>query len=335
VVGPVRPAIELVAAAERWAGGAGDEVLGDEDLQLTLTLLYELHYQGLEGADPEWEWSPDALAARALVEGPFEAAVRRLVAVEVARRRADLPRAPAADDVARVLFALTADDDGPAVSSFVQRHATVDQVRELLVHRSVYYLKEADPQSWAVPRLTGRAKAGLVEVLADEYGGGRPERMHSALFARTMRDLGLDDTYGAHLDLVPGPTLATVNAMSLFGLHRRLRGALAGHLAALEMTSSIPNRRYGNGLRRLGFGDGTTWYYDEHVEADAVHEQVAGRDLAGALVEQEPALLDDVLLGAAAALALDALAGRRLLNAWQEGRSSLRTSDRPLASARC
>ena len=40
--------------------------------------------------------------------------------------------------------------------------------------------------------------------------------------------------------------------MSLFGLHRRLRGALVGHLAAFEMTSSIPNRRYGDGLRRLG-----------------------------------------------------------------------------------
>jgi len=32
--------------------------------------------------------------------------------------------------------------------------------------------------------------------------------------------------------------------MSLFALHRRNRAALLGHLAAYEMTSSIPNRAY-------------------------------------------------------------------------------------------
>lgn len=192
------------------------------------------------------------------------------------------------------------------------------------MYRSVYYLKEADPQSWAIPRLAGRAKAALVEVLADEYGGGRPERMHSALFARTMRDAGLDDTSGAYVDAVQAEVLAVVNVMSLFGLHRRLRAALSGHLAAMEMTSSAANRRYGNGFRRLGFDSGTTWYFDEHVEADAVHEQVAGRDLAGSLVEEDQGKLDDVLLGAATALRLDARVGELLLAAWEAGRSALR-----------
>ena len=46
--------------------------------------------------------------------------------------------------------------------------------------------------------------------------------------------------------------------MSLFGLHRRRRGAIVGHLALFEMTSSVPNRRYADGLRRLGFGDDAT-----------------------------------------------------------------------------
>ena len=41
------------------------------------------------------------------------------------------------------------------------------------------------------------------------------------------------------------------------------------------MTSTLPNRRYGNGLRRLGARRRRDRYFDEHVEADAVHEQVA------------------------------------------------------------
>ena len=139
-----------------------------------------------------------------------------------------------------------------------------------------------------------------------------------------MRGAGLDDAYGAYVEQVPALTLAAVNVMSLFGMHRRLRGATAGHLAAFEMTSSIPNRLYGDGFRRHGFDKDTTWYFDEHVEADAVHEQIAGRDLAGALAEQEADLVDDILFGAATCLYLDDRVAEHLLACWAADDSSLR-----------
>ena len=174
--------------------------------------------------------------------------------------------------------------------------------------------------------MRGRAKAALVEIQSDEYGGGRPERVHATIFAQTMRGFGLDDTLDHYLDLVPAPTLASMNLMSLFGLHRRLRGAIAGHLAAFEMTSSIPNKYYGRAFRKLGYDADVTWYYDEHVEADAVHEQIAARDLAGALAQDEPELLEDVLFGAAACLYVDGLMGDHMLECWSDGRTSLRGS---------
>jgi hypothetical protein len=289
----------------------------DEDLQLTLFCLYELHYRGLDGVDERWEWNPGLLRARARIERAFELTLRREVTVEAGTEAS-------ADSVAAALFALTAEGTGPSLSTYIARSATRDQLREFLVHRSIYHLKEADPHTWAIPRLTGRAKAALVEVQADEYGGGRPERMHSELFAATMRGLGLDDSYGAYVDCVPAITLAAVNMMSMFGLHRRLRGAIAGHLAAFEMTSSIPNRRYGNGFRRHGFSPDVTWYFDEHVEADAVHEQIAGRDLAGGLAESEPGVLNDIFFGAAACLAMDELVATHLMASWARGETSLR-----------
>jgi hypothetical protein len=185
-------------------------------------------------------------------------------------------------------------------------------------------LKEADPHTWAIPRLDGRAKSAMVEIQADEYGGGKPGRMHSELFARTMRGLGLDPSFGAYLDSIPAITLASVNSMSLFGLQRRLRGAICGHLAIYEMTSSIPNGKYARGFRRLGFDGDVTEYFEEHVEADAVHEQIAGRDLAGGLIAEHPALAADVFFGAGSALYLDGLAGGWQLDAWSSGRSALR-----------
>src|SRR6188472_3815357 len=256
--------------------------VADEDLQLALYCCYELHYRGFEGVDERWEWAPGLLACRSMLEVLFESTLEELVPPEPFERDAA--------DMDLVLREVADADDGPSLARYVEAHATEEQLLEFLVHRSAYQLKEADPHSWAIPRLSGPPKAALVEIQADEYGGGRPARVHARLFADAMEALGLDSRYGAYLDVLPGITLATVNLMSLFGLHRRLRAAIVGHLALFEMSSSIPNRRYASGFRRLGYGADVTAFFDVHVTADAVHESIAAADLAGGLARQDPAL---------------------------------------------
>jgi hypothetical protein len=293
---------------------AAIDLLADDDLQLALYCCYELHYAGLADVDERWEWDPALLRFRAEMERRFERAL--CTAVPVTRPEETL-------NVGDTLQTLVAADDGPPLSRFAETQASREQMLEHVTHRSAYQLKEADPHSWAIPRLRGAPKAALLEVQFDEYGGGRAERMHSALFAGTMRALGLDATYGAYLGRLPGITLAGVNLMSYFGLHRRRRGALVGHLAAFEMTSSIPNRRYGNALRRLGYGPDATLFYDEHVEADAIHENIAAWDLAGGLATAEPDVAADIVFGARALLALESRWAAHLLDAWRARRSSL------------
>jgi hypothetical protein len=306
------------------ASGALEVVdpLGDEDLHLALYACYELHYRGLPGVDDRWEWEPSLLELRRSLEEAFEGALFEAIGAP------DDGPAPERMDVA--LRAVVEADDAPSVSSYLERSGTDAQMLEFVVHRSAYHLKEADPHTWAIPRLSGPPKAALVEVQADEYGGGRPNRVHAQLFADTMDTLGLDSAYGAYLDHIPAATLATVNLMSFLGLHRRWRGAIAGHLAFFEMTSSVPNRRYGNALRRLGYGETATDFFDEHVEADAVHENVAAVDLGGGLARQDRRLGGDVLWGARALRELDGRWARHLLGAWEAGESSLRL---PLAAA--
>ena len=300
----------------------GTEPSDDEDLHLGLYLCYELHYRGLPGVDDRWEWEPSLLALRGALEREFEARLRDEVPARLPREPIDLE-----------LRAIEEADDGPSLSRYLEREGTLDQFLEFLAHRSAYQLKEADPHSWAIPRLTGAPKTALLEIQADEYGGGDARRIHAALFARAMDALGLDARYGAYIDHIPAVTLATVNLMSMFGLHRRLRGAIVGHLALFEMTSSVPNRRYGNGLRRLGFDGDATDFFDEHVVADAVHENVAAVDLAGGLARQDPTLAPDILWGAAALAELEGRFAGHLLDCWAAGRSSLRTPIGPPAAA--
>jgi hypothetical protein len=324
--GPITESLfETLAAPPHGADWSGlrrldeaAEPLSDEDLQLALYCCYELHYGGLPGVDDRWEWNPWLLGLRAKLEDVFERALLDAVGAP------DDSVAPEEMDLA--LRAIADADDGPSLSRFVELRATVEQVEEFAIHRSAYQLKEADPHSWALPRLSGPPKAALVEIQADEYGGGRPDRIHATMFARSMEALGLDSEPGAYLAAIPGFTLATVNLMSLLGLHRRWRGAIVGHLALFEMTSSIPNRRYANGLRRLGFGPQATAFFDEHVEADAVHENIAAVDLAGGLARQDNRLGPDILWGARALATLDARWAKSVLDAWQDERSSLRTA---------
>jgi hypothetical protein len=283
----------------------------DEDAMLALYVAYELHYRGFTGVDEGWEWEPSLIRERTRLERGFERALRAAIVV------GDVAPAEVTDEL-RALTTVA----GPSLSRWFAEHGSLGYMREFAVHRSAYQLKEADPHTWAIPRLHGRAKAALVEIQHGEYGDGHAELMHATLFANTMRALGLDPTYGAYLDCIPAVTLATVNLMSLFGLHRRWRGALVGHLALFEMSSVAPMQRYAETLRRLGVEDGAP-FYDTHVEADAFHEHIALHDMAGALALDEPALAHDIVFGARALERLEADFSEHLLTAWSADRSSL------------
>jgi hypothetical protein len=289
----------------------------DDDIQVTLWALYELHYAGFTDVDDRLEWNPGLIELRQRLELAFEAQLRARTQSWVG------PLATHGRDLIARLSDFIEAFAAPSAAAFLQRKANRQQVRDYLVHRSVYHLKEADPHTWAIPRLKGRPKVGLAEIQYDEYGSGRVDRLHSAMFAETLTACGLSDSYGAYFDQVPGITLAVNNQLSLFGLNRRLRGAAVGHLAAFEATSSLPSRRIAAGLRRLGYPESAAAYYDEHVEADAVHEQVALRDICGQLAIDEPECIGDIVFGAASCLYLDGLAAGYLLERWEAGSSGL------------
>lgn len=294
-----------------WASTAEPD--GEEDLHLALHCCYELHYRGFAAVDEEWEWEPSLLGARRRLEDRFLADLREAVGPARVTPDAVVPR----------LWEMALSGGGRSLSGWVADRADLEQVRELAIHRSAYQLKEADPHTWAIPRLSGAAKAAMVTIQADEYGNGCASRMHATLFAETMAALGLDPAAG-YLDLIPGVTLATTNLMSMFGLHRRWRGALVGHLAMFEMTSVGPMSRYSLALRRLGVSAAGRTFYDVHVDADRTHQYVAADGMVAGLLAGEPDLGGDVLFGAAALSEVEARFTGFVLDRWEAGRSSLR-----------
>lgn len=277
----------------------------DEDAQLALWTLYELHYRRLDGVPDELEWDPDLLRLRRRLEIDLEC-----------RLRERFPGHTSEEPFADALLAYIEGHDAPSIARFVQQRADVEQVRELIRHRSLYHLKEFDPTAWVIPRLPVAVKAALLEVAFDEYGDGDPNRLHAHLFARGMAAVGLDTTPGVYVDDAPLEILEQNNAMTLFGLHRRLRAAALGHFAAFETTSSSPSRRLALGLQRLDLDPTLVGYYTEHVTADAIHDQLACRSICGALVEEDPSQAEEVFFGAFTCLDLEARYAAHLLDRW-------------------
>ncbi|GLY33452.1 iron-containing redox enzyme family protein [Kineosporia sp. NBRC 101731] len=302
-----------------------------EDIQICLFVCYGLHYDGFDDVDEHWEWDPALLAVRAALEVAFEDALLSSVTAPTPATIRRGPPAPpvgergalSASDLPVHLLEMASPAHGSAMDAFAHKTASIEQFRELVTHRSIKNLREGDQHTWAIPRITGRAKSALITIQADEYGGGRPGWTHAELYAQMMRGLDLDPTYGAYINQIPAVSVAAVNIMSLYGLHRRWRAALLGNLAVIEIGSSIANRRYSEGLARVGASAAARAFYDEHIEADAVHEQIAAHDMCGALAQEHPEQLETILFGATSTMSLRSLYGTAVLQAFTQGRTSL------------
>lgn len=310
-----RAVVDLLTAGSSPAYPIADVARSDPyglDLQLALYLCYELHYRGLEGVADEMEWDLELIALRLAMEETF-----------LATLRADVP---GGDDLQAEVDALVEiPRDGRGISYHLRDQGQRWQLQEYIALRSLYHLKEGDPQAWVIPRLHGPAKSAVVTVEYDEYGGGRADRMHAHLFADMMRELGLSPSYGAYLEQVPAAVLAEVNLMSLCGLRRRLRGASIGQFAVIELTSSPGSARLVRAAQRLGAGPATEHFYAEHVEADAVHEQLLRHGVLAPLVEAEPALAADIVFGIQASTLLAGHLSDVVLPSWGRGESALRS----------
>ncbi|MEY2468440.1 MAG: hypothetical protein QOF21_1138 [Actinomycetota bacterium] len=289
--------------------------LSDDDLHLSLYICFELVYRGWREVDPAWEWDPGLLELRGHLEHRF---------LDELRAQIPLVGPMSPKDTVVALQDLVRGATGPSVSAFIKRRGNINHMREFAIHRSAYQLKEADPHTWALPRIpAGRAKSALVKLQYDEYGEGKRRQSHAELFADSMSALGLDPTYGHYLDVIPGATLATVNLMSMFGLRRELLGECVGHLTVFEMTSVDPMKRYAAAMRRLTGSEVGAEFYDAHVTADVAHQVIALCELVPGLLDYEPAFAEHIVFGAEAVMLLERRLSEHLLGCWSDHKSSL------------
>ena len=235
---------QLRQQAEQIVATSAD-VLADDDFQLALVVLLRAALPRLAGVDDALGVA--AVAARAgapCSRTPLE----RGPAGRWSRRRQPAGDAGPADVPARAGRARRRATTARRSRRTCTRRRTLEQFREFLVHRSVYHLQRGRPAHLGDPAAAraGQGRAGGDPGRRVRRRAGR-SGCTSRCSPRHARARASTTPTARYLDASPGDTLAGPTSCRCSGCTAGWRGALLGHLAALEMTSSLPNRRYGNG----------------------------------------------------------------------------------------
>jgi len=261
------------------------------------------------------------IEVRLILERAFEAQLARL----------ELPEDPPADPerfgpwledlaVRRDLW-----PGGPAMGAFYRDEATLDELREVVAQRSLFFLKEPDPWTMVIPSLHGEAKAGLIDLILDEYGWGRYEQMHSTVYGTLMERLGLETGYDHYLDQTAWPFLAGLNYQAMLARHRRLCRRMYGYVYLVESDSPGSMQNYIAAYRRNGIEDPAVLsFYELHIDADEGHADVALNEVVMPVVRAEPAAAVEIARGVLEGRWLHGLVSAHLHAAFSAGRSSLR-----------
>lgn len=278
-------------------------------------------------------WSPAAAvrdnehdltlaAVRLVLERGFEAQLARHSAVPE-----DLPTDPAAFGpwLEQLALERPLPFDGPSMGDFYREHVTLDQLREVVAQRSLFFLKEPDPWTMVIPSLHGRAKAGLIDLILDEYGWGRYDQMHSTVYEVLMGKLGLDAGYDHYLDQAPWPCLAGENFQAMMARHRRMCRRMYGYVYLVEAESPGAMKNYLAAYARAGIDDADVLrFYELHIDADEGHSDVALNEVVMPVVAEEPAAMAEVARGVVEGRWVHNLLSEHLHASFSAGRSSLR-----------
>ena len=307
----VGPNSELALSALRHGPTAPPTLSNDpfdRDTQLAWFMLNEASFGGWDTIDDAAEWYPHVVELRQRFETWFSTLIGSRF-----------------DDVSNPELAVDQilnESGGPSMSQYLADHGTGGQVAESLMLRYPYQSKEADPHTFAIPRLDGSAKRSLVEIQTGEYGVGH-ESTHAELFRNAVTGSGVTDSHTDIIDQLPGIAFATSNLVSMGGLNRSRRGVVVGQLALFEMDSVKPNGTMVEACHRLGMSDSTRRFFDVHVVADAEHEVIAREAFLIRYPTTDPGQIDNVLFGIEAQHEIDVELAEVAIAAWSGGVSAL------------
>jgi len=181
---------------------------------------------------------------------------------------------------------------------FLKEQANFAQLRQFTLQETPLEMLFGDIVALMMPGVYGDIKLELIKNFWDEVGHAVDARIHRNLRANLMCQLDIDpDFYQTDVEVFVREELALVNLYLSMAMNRAKLTQLIGVMLATELM--IPGRFEFliKGWNRLGLKDEAMVYLTEHVSVDEKHAKDWLYQVVNPLLETNPELTSDLVLG--------------------------------------
>lgn len=178
---------------------------------------------------------------------------------------------------------------------FLESRATQEDFRFYLAQETVLDPRFDDILAMLIVGTGGSEKMELVGNLWDELGNGDPADVHPTVFAETLRDAGVEDSFVSG-NIMP-ESIASGNVSAALALSRRHYYKAIGYFGVTEYLTPRRFRSFVLGSKRLDLPEGSYRYHDMHIQVDARHGPSWFKNILVPAVARDPRCIRDIAFG--------------------------------------
>ncbi len=178
---------------------------------------------------------------------------------------------------------------------FLESRATPQDFRFYLAQETVLDPRFDDILALLIVGTVGSEKIELGGNLWDELGNGDPADVHPTVFAETLRDAGVAESFVSG-NIMP-ESIASGNVSAALALSRRHYYKAIGYFGVTEYLTPRRFRSFVLGCKRLDLPEGSYRYHDMHIQVDARHGPSWFKNILVPAVARDPRSIRDIAFG--------------------------------------
>jgi hypothetical protein len=178
---------------------------------------------------------------------------------------------------------------------FLESRATPDDFRFYLAQETVLDPRFDDILAMLLVGTGGSEKMEFVGNLWDELGNGNPAEVHPTVFAETLREAGVAESFVSG-NIMP-ESIASGNVSAALALSRRHYFKAIGYFGVTEYLTPRRFRSFVLGCKRLDLPEGSYRYHDMHIQVDARHGPSWFKNILVPAIARDPRCIRDIAFG--------------------------------------
>jgi len=184
----------------------------------------------------------------------------------------------------------------PIYDPFITKEATRENLKYFFAQETTLDPKFDDCLALMQLGTAGVTKLEIAHNYWDEMGNGKPQEVHTTLFAHVMDELEITPDYVAATLSTLSKSSGNLSAGVCFEREHFYKAI--GYFGVSEYLAPSRFKKILQGFKRLGFSDRANVYHDLHISVDTGHAQGWFNNVVAPLVDESSAAAHEIARGA-------------------------------------